>query len=284
MKKIVLAGPLLVATGTVIGAWGIGTPGIGAKGETRVNLTPHETVLSTVQALRSNDTEALVRSLLTDEQWREARADWDQQRKGPVDPAEAQAFEETMSRLTAPGAEEELMKEIEPALAEMRPQMTMMVGMFSGMGQAILAENDALAPAEKQKAARLLDAVGRTLLTNDLTDAGAARKAVGIVCKAARDLKVKTLAEVQALGFEGVLAKGDVVLRATKEVLAVYGISLDDWLATFKAETIQQEGDTATVRVHFEILGVSDSTDYEMVKVGGRWVQKEAAEASSTGF
>ena len=272
MKTIVLASPLLLA-GTAAGVHGVHTTDTGSA------LAPHEAVLSTIHALRDNDTRALVYSLMTDEQIQQAKREWDTQRKQAIDPAEDREFKEMMGQLTAPGAEKALMAQIEPALDEIRPQLTMMIAMFTGMGQAALQENHALSPDEKAQAERILDAVSRTLLTNDLTDPASARKAVGILCSAARNLRVDSLTDVQRLSFDQVLDKGDIVLEALKDILVVYGISPDKWLSTFKAETVRQNGDTAVVRLHYEFLGVKDSSEYEMVKVGKRWVQKEAAGA-----
>jgi len=250
-----------------------------ANNDSRPTLAPHETVLSSVHALRDNDTKSLVYSFLTDEQITTAKAEWEMTRKQAIEPGENEAFKGFMSQLTAPGAEKALMEQVEPTLAELRPQLTMMVGMFSGMGQSMVSENDALSPEEKAQASRLLDGIGRTFLTNDLTNVDSARKVIGIVCSAARSLHFDSLASVQALNFDQLLSKGDAILKATKDVLALYGISMDEWLSSFQAETVSQTADAAVVRLHYEFLGVKESTEYNMVKVGKRWVQKETAEA-----
>ena len=250
----------------------------GVPSESRTGLAPHESVLSTVHAVRRNDVSALVRSLFTDDQITLLRQEWDTQRKTKLDPAEDEAFQAFMAQLTAPGAERKIMEELEPQLDEMRPQVAMLVGMFSGMGQAAIAQNETLSPEERAVASRMVGAIGQALLDNDITDVGTAKKAVGVVCQTARRLRMNSLSEVQALEFDDLLKRGDVVLKGLKDVFALYGLSVDDWLATFRAETLDRSGKTATVRVHYEILGVKESSDYEMVQVDGRWVRKEAAE------
>lgn len=246
--------------------------------ELKRGAAPHESVIATVQAFRQNDMLGLVESMLTDEQMSFARQEWDAWRRTRPDREEDEAFRQSMEQLTARGAEERIMADLQPQLDEMRPQVAMMVGMFTGMAQAAIAQNDTMSAEDRAAAGRMLGAIGNTLMKNDITDVATAKKAVGIVCGAARKLRLHSLSDVQALEFDDLLKRGDVVLAATKDVLALYGLSVDSWLSTFRAETLRKSGDEATVRVHYEILGVRESADYAMVRVDGRWVRKEAAD------
>ena len=117
---------------------------------------PHESILTSVRAVRNNDLGAVLQAVLTDDQLAEMEAEWNQQRKQPVDPQESAQFQMVMTMLTAPGAEDMLMAQVEPKLAEMRPQVAMMVGMFSGLLQASLEQDQTLQPAEKDRAAKAL--------------------------------------------------------------------------------------------------------------------------------
>jgi hypothetical protein len=242
------------------------------------NLSPHESVLASVNALRQNDMTTLVHSLVTGEQLATLEREWDEKRSETPEATEEASFRESMERFTAAGAEQAIMAELEPKLDEMRPQVAMMIGMFGGMGQAVVAGNEALSDEEKEDAGVLLQSIGEVLLENDITAVDSARQAVGILCKTARGLELASMADVQALEFEELLSKGDAVLSTVKDVLEVYNLSLDSWLETFTAETVSQEGDRATVRVSYEILGVSNSSEYQMVRVGTRWVREEATE------
>ena len=102
---------------------------------------------------------------------------------------------------------------------------------------------------------------------------------IGIVCGTARKLGVSSLTEVQALGFEQMLGKAGIALGGLKQVLAVYGVSVDGMLDSFRAETKSRSGDRAVVHYEFQSFGVKVAADTELVLVGDRWVPSSAAPA-----
>jgi hypothetical protein len=247
--------------------------GGGAGGD----LTPDQAVMAGIQALRANDVEALVTSLASDAQLAELEADWETRRGEEPDAEEALQFETFIQQFTAPGAEQALLASVEPQLAELAPQMGMMIAMMGGMGESAILSNDTLTQEEKEDAVAVLRSAGEALLEADVSSTGNARQAIAILCTAVRGLDLATLDDVRALDLDEVMEKGDVVLAALKDVFEVYGLSADDGLDTFSAETLAQDGDRATVRVHFELLGIDESSDYEMQRVDGRWIRAEAA-------
>jgi hypothetical protein len=259
----------------------LGLAAVPLRGSDR--LAPHESLMATVQAARHNDVKGLLESVLTDDQVDEMRQEWDRQRAEPLDPAEEMQFQMVMAMLTAPGAEDDLMAMLEPKLEEMRPQVAMMVGMFSGLAGAALEQGGTLDSAEQEQAAEILERIAQHFLENDVTDVESARQAVAIVCKMARGLELTTLREVQELSFDDLLRKGDVVMGGVKGVLAVYGLTVDGWLDSFRAETLSVSGDTALVQVEYEILGVKASEEVEMVFADGRWVRREVVENAPIG-
>ena len=140
MKKIVL----LSVLGITAGASYAHTSGLFASTAASIEsrrstsaLAPHESLMATIAALRANDTRAFLRSLVTEDEFAQAKKEWEQSRRQLFDAKEEAEFRAAMEMLTAPGAEKALMAEIEPALAELRPQLAMLVGMASGMGQVM---------------------------------------------------------------------------------------------------------------------------------------------------
>ncbi len=238
-------------------------------------VTPDRAIVAGVEAIRKNNLKAFLDATFSREQMREMEKAWNTKRKEPADPAEDAQFAEMMQMLTAPGAEKQLMAMVEPKLEEMRPQMGMLVGMMSGMAQAGVDQSADLSSEEKKQVQEVLGGFVKALQDNDLTSSDLARKAIGIVCKTARRLKLDSMADVRALDFRHAVAKGDILLRGTKEVVAVYGFSVDTWLDSVKAETIKEDGDEAVVRVNYEMFGVQQTVDTEMVRVDGRWIHKE---------
>lgn len=271
MKNLLLLVPLCAAS---VAATGDSTA-------TQPGPKPHESILNSVRAVRNNDLGTVLSTVLTDAQLAEMKAEWDKQRKQPVDPQENAQFQMVMTMLTAPGAEDMLLAQVEPKLAEMRPQVAMMVGMFSGVVQSSLEQDQTMDLAEKERTMDVIDAIGQLLLENDIASTANASKTIGILCRTARDSKVLTMDEVNKLEFDQLVDKGDLFLGCFKDILAVYGLGMNEWLDSVEAETVQVDGNTAVVRVSYEVLGIEETFDAEMIRVDGRWIRKEAAQVGA---
>jgi hypothetical protein len=254
----------------------------GAHDATR-DAAPHEGLVQIVQGLRTNDVALALRASVSAERFSGMQVIWDENRKGTADAAENMQFQAVMGMLTAPGAEDLLMAQVEPKLVEMRPQVAMVAGMLSGMGAMMVQQNTNLSPEEQQVAQRLLEAFGQHLLTHDVTSPASARKVIGIVCTTARQLGVVSLEDVQKLTFDEMLAKLGVVWGGVKSVLDVYGISIDRTLDSFQAETVSVDGDRAVVRVSFQFLGVDQTSEIELVKSGNDWFPESEATTAVAG-
>ena len=239
-------------------------------------LSPAETVEASVSALRQNDLKSLLSLSMSEEQIAIMRRSWDDQRRQGASQEEQAEFAQAVAFLTASGAEERIMQMIRPKLDEMRPQWSMTVAMTTGMLESMIEMNEEMDTHEKDQARRVFQAVAQILQKNDFTDEARARKAVNILCGAARELGVSSVDDVQALEFDQLLVKGGHVMSAVKRVLGVYGVDLDSWLESVEAETIYEAGDVAKVRVSFEILGSTQTVDADMVRVNERWVGKDS--------
>ena len=181
--------------------------------------------------------------------------------------------------LTAQGAENTLMSMLKPQLDEMRPQMQMMVGMFSGMLSSGIQQDENLSSEQKRKAGKLVQAIGNFLSENDLTDERNARKAVGVVCTTARKLNINSIEQFQAMNFNQMLGKADIALAGAKDLFSIYGMDFDQWIDGLEVQTVSQDGDTAVVRVSYEIFGVKDTVDEELVRRGSRWISTKTEQA-----
>ena len=243
--------------------------------ETPRESAPHDGLVTIVKSLRANDIVGAMRASVSESRFAALKAGWDENRSGKPDPAENAQFQAVMAMLTAPGAEDALMAQVEPKLREARPQIGMVAGMIAGMGQMAVQENTTLSPEERAQVQRLLEAFGKHLVSHDVTDPASARTAIGILCSTARELRLASLEDVQKLSFEELLGKIGVVFGGVKSMLDVYGISVDRSLDSFQAETVTATADHAVVRVRFEFLGVENSSDVELVRSGSDWWPKE---------
>jgi len=246
-----------------------------AKSEARPPA-PHESVVASVRAFQHNDLQKFLVTTLGEHEVAEMKATWNAARREKPDAEQSEQFRQFMEQLTAPDAEEMLFAAVEPRLEELEPQIAMMVGMFNGLGHSVIMEDESLTTAEKRNATRVLEAVGNLLMQNDVTDRERMHRAITLLCASARELDLHTLEDVHSLTFEQLLTKGGVAMAGVKDVLEVYGLTVDDWLETFHAETVVVKGDEATVRVRYTVLGLEQTSEFPMVRVEGRWIRKDA--------
>jgi len=237
---------------------------------------PDQAVLASVGALRQNDLGKLLQLALPPAELAELEQQWQATKTKPVTPQEAQEFASAMEMLTASGAEQALMAKLEPQLAQMEPQLEMMVGMMSGMIASGIQENEMLDESEKAESQAMLESFAAFLAEGHVLDRDKARQAIAIVCKAARSLELESLEQFQGLSFDQMLGKGDVGLAAVKDILAVYGLSIDAMLDSMTVETISETGDEAIVAVKFELFGKQQSVQSTLTRVGGRWTRQQS--------
>lgn len=197
-------------------------------------------------------------------------------------------YAEQMTKFTAPDAEAALYAELEPLLikyeTEMAAQMPMMIGMGQGFATQAINANEDLDEAQKKQAVEVLSALGGWLQSVNLADRELARKSIAVAVKAARKLELPTLEAVRALDFDHTMGKAGTVFAAAKEILALYGLDINQSLASTKASVVSTEEATAKVAVAYTLLGKSLSTQTDMVEVDGRWYGKDTIEQLVSGF
>jgi hypothetical protein len=245
--------------------------------------TPDAAVMQSVNLLRANDFNGLVEASVPPARFEEAKTRWMTELKDEEITDENRAeFAETMAKLTAPDAEETLMAEIRPQLAqfegEMKAQLPAMIAMGKGFVLAAINESQDIAAENKPQVTNLVNALGTWAESGEFASADRAEKAVEEVTAAARKMPVRTLDEVHALDFNGIMDVMEIAYGGFKGVLKAYDIDMDASLASARAETLSQDGDNAKVRVHFDFLGAPMNFDTQMVRVDGRWYGKDAIE------
>jgi len=252
-----------------------------APAATPAAAAPDGTVMASVKALRANDLAALLANALPPPALAKVKADWNKEmNKDPVSDDDRRKFTEQMTKLTAPGAEDKLFAELQPQLkqfeAQSAAQMPMMIAMGQGFIQSAIQQNKDLTDPQKQQTVALIDATAKWAQTVKFTDAALAKQAIGVICKTARDLNLKTIDEVRALNFDQAMQKADVAIAGFKQLLAVYGLSMDKALDSVKAQTIATNGDTAKVKVSYTAFDQPFTTESDLVKVDNHWYSKQA--------
>ena len=224
-------------------------------------------------AVRDNDFDRLSHIMVPPADYTKLEARFkDEQAKKPAPSAdESKQFSDSIAKFTAPDAEDKLFAEIQPKLAQMGPQIPMMVGMMSGMAGQSIAQNDKMSPAAKTQATAVLTAVTKWATTAPLSDPDKAKQAIKIVVGTARDLKLTTLDAAQHLSMSEVMQKAGTAIGGLRKTLAVYNFDTDKMLDSVKVEKKSESGDTAIVTVSYSLLDTPVTADMPMVQRDGRW-------------
>lgn len=239
--------------------------------------TPEAAVQESVQLIKDGDFGGFWKHALPPADYTQMRADWSQLHldQRPITAAQRARFTEAMQKLTAPNAETELYTELQPKLTQMQKQYQDQIPVLIGVGQAIastgIAQSKTLTEAQKKQANDVLAAMLPWAQKASWFDQAKAKQAVGVVVATARQLDLKSPDELRTLDFDTAMKKYAEVFGGFKQLLAIYGLSIDDTLNSVKATTVNITHGHAHVQVSYTLLGKPLSTDTQMMLVNGRW-------------
>lgn len=245
--------------------------------------TPDAAIRRSADLLKQGDIAGLMQNSMPPAEFERTKAEWSRDANAkPITEEDRRKFAETMSRLTAPNAEQTLYAEIEPQLKQFDAQYQQQIPMYVAMGQGWLTgmvqQNKDLSDADKQQAVAAINALAAWVQKTRFTDAESVKKVLAITTKTARDLNLKSLDEARALTFDQSMQKARVALGGFKEALAVYGFSVDKTLDSVKPEVLSNDGKTASVKVSYTLLDTPLTATTQMVNVDGRWYGKDTIE------
>jgi hypothetical protein len=242
--------------------------------------SPDAAVTAAVKALRDNNLSGLFAASLPPGEYAKLKADWNKDiNSEPVSDEDRKQFTETMTKLTAPGAEDKMFAEIKPQLDEMdkqAAQIPMMIAMGQGFAQSAIQQNKDFTDAQKTQISQLLDATAKWAQTTKFTDPALVKASIAVVCKTARDLNLKSVDEARALSYDQGMQKAGLVLGGVKQVLAVYGLNMDKALDSVKVETVSANADAAKVKISYVAFDTPFTTESDLVRVDGKWYGKDA--------
>jgi hypothetical protein len=244
---------------------------------------PADAISATAAKLKQGDVLAVIQMSVPPKHYDRMKAEWKAKvESDPVTDEDRVEFAAMMEKLTASDAETKLFAEAEPELAkfetEMAAQMPLMIGMGQGFAMQAIQANEKLSEAQKKQAGDVVGAVSGWLQGVQFADRELAKQAIGKVAATARSLELKTLDEARALDFEPAMAKAGVAFNGLKDVLAVYGLKLDETFDSVKTELVSQEGDTAKVKVNYQIFNQPLAFETDMVQIEGRWYGKDTVD------
>ncbi len=254
----------------------------GADPKTLAGDGPAEASARVAAELEANDVLGALQAALPPSAIARMKTEFEAARKEASSEEDRLEFAAVMSKLTAADAEAALMAELEPALkkfeAEMKAQMPLFIAMGRGFSEQWVKENPQLTQTQKQQIAGLLDGVAKWLGAVDFADRGLARQAVAATVSTARKLDLQSLDQLRTLEFEQAMAKAGIVMAGVKQVLAIYGLKVDESLASVQTSVVSQEGDSAKVKMAYRFFDQTLEVESDMVRREGRWFGKETIE------
>jgi hypothetical protein len=246
----------------------------------KATANPADAVAETAAKLKSGDVLAVIQLSVPPQHYDRMKAEWKtKMASDPITDDDRAEFAEMMAKLTDPQAEAQLFAEAEPELAkfetEMAAQMPLMIGMGQGFAMQAIQANEKLSEGQKKQVGDVVGAIAGWLQGVQFADRELAKQAIGKVAATARALELKSLDDARALEFEAAMAKAGVAFNGLKDVLAVYGLKLNETCDSVKTQIVSQEGDAAQVKVDYQIFGQPLSFETDMVQIDGRWYGKD---------
>lgn len=230
------------------------------------------------KAFRNNDLRTLVTTMMPPAELQRMRSEWDKKRAEPITEEDRQSFSESWGKLTAADGVDQMMAEIEPQLAEMRPQLPGLIAMMQGVAMMSIQQSETLTPDQKVQTSQLMNGMGGWLQKTDFADAATMRTALTALADGMRATRITTLEDAHALGFDEMLDRAGPALGGLKNALSAYGFSLDAVVDSVKTEVVSESGDSAKLKVSYQLFDSPLSFENEMRRVDGNWYSKDVIE------
>jgi len=246
--------------------------------------SPEAAVQASIDLLKKGDFDGLWKHALPPTDYANMVADWDQQRAHaePVSAEDRARFDEAMQKLTGPDAETKLYAELEPQLIAMEQQYKDQLPTLITVGQAVLksgvAQSDSLEQQQKDQANAVIDVIGPWASQTNWFDHDKARQAIGVATSTARKLDLKDPDQVRSLAFDAAMGKLSTGYVGVKQILDIYGLSVDETLDSVKLTPVSSADGHAVVKVDYTLLGKPLSTETKLVQQDGRWYSEDMLE------
>lgn len=243
--------------------------------------TPEAAVQQSVTLIKSGDFDGFWKHALPPADYANLRTDWTRPRpeQHEITDEDRARFAQAIKQLTAPDAETTLFNQLKPKLVQMDQQYRDQLPVMIGIGQAILttgiAQNKTMTENQKQPLRDALNVLLPWAQQTPWFDQDKAKQAVHAVVTTARQLDLKSPDQLQNMNFDAAMKQYAIAYGGIKQLLAVYGLSVDEVLDSVKVTTIGMEHGQAHVKIDYTLLGKPLSADFQLVLVDGRWYSQD---------
>ena len=111
-------------------------------------------------------------------------------------------------------------------------------------------------------------------------DQAKARQAVGVAVTTARKLDLKDPDQLRTMDFDTSMGKYATGYAGLKQLLTIYGLSVDDTLNSIKLTPVSNSHGHAVMKVDYTLLGKPLSTESKLVLQDGRWYSEDMLDSA----
>ena len=243
--------------------------------------SPVAAVQASIDLVKAGDFNGLWKHALPPADYANLRADWSrhEQDQRPITAEDRVKFNETMQQLTAPDAENKLYAQLQPKLAAMEQQYKDQLPVLISVGEALvkngIVQSKDLTPTQKTQANDALDVITPWAQQTPWFDQARARQAIGVAVATARKLDLKGPEQLRTMDFDAVMGKYAIGYGGLKQLLVIYGLSVDDTLDSIRLSELSNSNGHAVVKIDYTLLGKPLSTESKLVQENGRWYSED---------
>ena len=247
--------------------------------------SPEAAVHESLALVRAGDFVGFWRHALPPHDYAMLREDWSRARavETPLDAAGQARIDAALQQLAAPDAETALDARLQPWLADAQArygdQLPLLVGVGRALASKAIEDDPRLGEEQKQHATALVDALAPWAQQAPWFDPEKARQAVGVVVATARQLGLRDAQSLRAMDFDQAMHGYATAFRGLEQVLALYGLPLDQALASARVVPLEYHPPYARVRIEYQLLGRPLSMESTLLQQNGRWYDRDLIES-----
>jgi hypothetical protein len=176
-----------------------------------------------------------------------------------------------LASLGGPGAEAELRRRFDHQLAGQDTALRDAARSLSLFGVQYLRRQAHYTDEERAHYVQTVEALGAWAGQAPLGDRELGHAAIDRLAAAARQTGLASDEDLREAGMEDSLRRLGPFLAAVKATTADYGLDLDQSLADLRTGLVQEDGDQATVLLHYPLGGREIDTTLRLTRIRGHW-------------
>ena len=173
--------------------------------------------------------------------------------------------------LSKPGSEQALMRDFNRQFARQERDLREAARSMGLFGVQYLKKEGDYTPTQRLHYTQVVQTTSEWAQTAPLADPALARNTINRMTAAARKAGLTSDADLREAGMDGSLRRLAPVFAETKASFARYGLPLEATLADLRTGLVEQNGDRATVRIHYPLGNREIDSQVSLERREGRW-------------